>query len=81
MGILRFSCISKNVNNNSNYVRYLHTQQPALNYNIITLNGKNIQRYSPYCSECFKTNVLLLNHSKEKVIDNSIEDLIDIIYL
>ena len=49
---------------NTNYPRYCHFVQEAVNNSTMTINNKNYPVNTPYCCECF-TNFVLIGDSKK----------------
>ena len=41
------------------YSRYIHTHQPALNTNVLSINNRQYKITTPYCCECFKQYILI----------------------
>ena len=60
------------------YRRYIHSHQCALNKTTITINNKQYNTHTPYCSECFMKYVLI--GDKKNVRHNLIMDEVNIEY-
>ena len=60
------------------YRYYIHSHQWALNKNTITINNKQYNIHTPYCSECFTKYVLI--GDKPFVRHNLIMDQVNIEY-
>lgn len=60
--------------------RYIHCHQPAINYDIIYINKKTYQIFSPYCCECLKKYVLIGDKKENLVREIKVEDFVDIEY-
>ncbi len=52
-----------------------------MNYDTIYINNNIYKIFSPYCCECLKENILIIEIPKNKVIEHYCQGFVDIDYL